>query len=199
MPELKRLKIILVNFLIKNNKIKFNIHTEINQMTETFLLGATTLYEEYTMHYTAHREYFKELRENVTALITKKRLFSCMNTTKWLELQTAIHTLPFPPANIVRCVTDAENHPESVNAMTILEEKIPSWFGCWSNYYCEGLPPLFNIEWMKVRPQLEKFRGALIKPEIIDETNEFRAILERLNIPYEETGNIFTIYGYKAP
>ncbi|WP_370530665.1 DUF6678 family protein [Snodgrassella alvi] len=55
------------------------------------------------------------------------------------------------------------------------------------------------MEWIKVYPQLSKYRGRLVENEVLDETEAFRTILNRLNIPYDRKDNIFTIYGYKNP
>lgn len=120
-----------------------------------------------------------------------------MNTTKWLELQSAVHQLSFLPAYIIKPITDKENNQDIIKGLEKIKKEVPWWLGDWSNFYEEGMPPLFNIEWIKVRPQLSISKGALIKPEIIDETDSFRVILNDLYIPYEETNHIFTIYGYK--
>lgn len=42
------------------------------------------------------------------------------------------------------------------------------------------------IEGLKIRPLLSIHQGMLIADKMIDETNAFRAILEELNIPYDE-------------
>ncbi len=60
------------------------------------------------------------------------------------------------------------------------------------------MPPLFSIEWIKVRPQLRKHQGRLIADAIMDETHAFVAILNNLSIPYTEDNHIFTIFGYKS-
>lgn len=166
-------------------------------MSINSLQSASALYEDYKKFTTLHKDYLDSLKEKVTAIIIKKRLVSCMNTTKWLKLQNAVQELAFPPAYIIRCVTDQDDNPEINKAITALEKEPQWWIGNWSNYYNEGMPPLFNIEWIKVRPQLSKPRGALIKPEVIDETNTFRTALNCLYIPYEEKESVFTIYGYQ--
>lgn len=155
--------------------------------------SATELYEEYKTIISHHSNYICKLKIKVSAIIAKKQLVSFMNDTKWLELQYAVKELSFPPPYILRCVTDGNDIAEP------FFEKIPWWIGDWSNYYHEGLPALFNIEWIKVCPQLSKYRGRLVENEVLDETEAFRTILNRLNIPYDRKDNIFTIYGYKNP
>jgi len=155
--------------------------------------SATELYEEYKNVISHHGDYINKLKGKVSAIVVKKQLVSFMNDVKWLELQHAVKGLSFPPPYILRCVTDGDDIAESSL------EKAPRWIGDWSNYYNEGMPPLFNIEWIKVRPQLSKYRGRLVEDEVIDKTEAFRVILNHLNIPYDEKDNIFTIYGYKRP
>lgn len=140
-------------------------------------------------------EEISQLRARVFAVVIKKQLTSLMNDTKWLELQLAINELRFPPPYVCRCITDEEGKEEGALASLSC---IPRYMGDWSNYYEEGMPVLFNIEWIKVHPRIGIFRGRLVKDEVIDETAAFRKILNRLYIPYEEENNIFTVYGYKA-
>lgn len=130
-------------------------------------------------------------KERVTKIIFQKSLSSVMNDTKWIELQTEIYKLPFPPPFVLKCVTDEDN--KSVGKL----EDAPWYIGDWSSYWEEGLPPFFAIEWVKVRPRHGKFRGRLIKDEILDETKEFIGILEKLGIPYVNDEGTITIYGYK--
>lgn len=60
----------------------------------------------------------------------------------------------------------------------------------WGEYYA--------IEWLKVRPRHRKHRGQLVPDEIIDETEEFIAILKEHNIYFEEQDGTFIIYGYQC-
>lgn len=147
-------------------------------------------YKEYTAR---HAGSLDTLRKTVLAIVTRKQLASCMNDAKWLELQDAVRTLPFPPAFTLRRVTDPDGVPGDV-----FGGKAPWWEGNWSNYYAEGMPPLFDIEWIAVWPQKSVHRGRLVPDAIVDAAGPFRDILERLNIPYEEERGIFTIYGYRA-
>lgn len=132
-----------------------------------------------------------ELSKEVAEILSRKKLYPVMNDTKWLELQKAVGTLPFPPTYNLRCVTDEDDHP------TPQRSGAPRYYGNWSSYWEEGLPPFFCIEWMKVIPRFGKYRGQLIADEIIDETDDFIAILEKHSIPYENDNGTITIYGYR--
>ena len=134
---------------------------------------------------------FKGHKEQVAGIIEQKGLFLVMNDTKWLELQKAIDTLPFPPPFILKMVTDMDNH--SVEHL----EDAPRCLGDWSSFWEEGLPPFFGIEWVKVRPRRGIYQGRLIADKIIDETAEFIKILEKYSIPYENENGTITIYGYR--
>lgn len=158
--------------------------------------SATELYEAYKQAIAQHNDYIDELKERVFAIVQKKQLVSVMNDTKWLKLQHAVNALPFPPPNICQCVTYDDEEIEEINVASIFSNAV-QWLGDWTNFYEEGLPVLFNIEWIKVRPQSAIFRGCLVEPDVLDETDAFRDILNNLNIPYEEENNVFTIYGYK--
>jgi hypothetical protein len=135
--------------------------------------------------------YYLKLRETVRKIVAQRRLFSCMNDTKWLKLQQAVEILPFPPPYDVKCLTDKDD--DSAGAFSC----IPAYIGDWSSYWEEGAPAFLNIEWMKVWPVRGIYRGRLIPDEVQDETAEFAAVLLKLAIPYEEENGIFTIYGYK--
>lgn len=131
-------------------------------------------------------------KQKILKIISKKRLGSYMNNTKWLRLQKEVEKLPFPPNYYAKLITD-----ESFDFKKIIELRSSSCFGDWSPYYMEGMPLFFSIEYLIVLPKYAKFRGRLVKDEIIDITSEFKAILEQNNIPFEiENGN-FIIHGYK--
>ena len=134
---------------------------------------------------------FKGYKEKVTAIIKQKGFTSIMNDTKWLELQRAIDTLPFPPPFVLKCVTYADDRP--IGQL----EDAPRWLGDWSSFWEEGLPPFFDIEWIKVRPRRGVYQGRLIADKVTDETDAFIEILAQYSIPYENENGTITIYGYK--
>ena len=132
------------------------------------------------------------VKEKVNRILADKHLASIMNDTKWLELQSAIDDLPFPPPYIMKEIINLSgiSGPDQIS-------DAPWYHGDWSNYWEEGMPPFFNIEWIKVRPRYSEKRGRLIDDKIWDETEEFVAILKKYHIPYEEENGTFVIYGYK--
>ncbi len=127
-----------------------------------------------------------KFKKKIMLIISEKNMYSIMNNTKWRELQNAIKGLPFPPPYQMRCITD-EIEPICFN------EDVSYW-GDWTD---EAMFPFFNIEWIKVRPRYLKYRGNLINDELIDETEEFVAILKKYSIPYDEENGAYIIYGYK--
>ncbi len=145
-----------------------------------------TEFEEYKKRVS---QWLGRRQELVREIVVEKNLSSVMNDTKWLELQSAVYSLPFLPSYDVKLVTD--DAPPQVNF-----GEVPTYLGDLSSFWEEGLPPFFEIEWMKVQPRLAKYRGRLVAPEILDETGEFVAILDRLHIPYETEDGVIKIYGY---
>ena len=139
----------------------------------------------------ANSSYINALRKDVERIITQRQLNPLMNDTKWLELQEAVGLLPLPPAYIVKCLTDKD-----ASTAGILSE-VPEYYGDWSMFYEEGLPPFFDIEWIKVRTVYGIHRGGFVSPEVHDATIQFKEILENLMIPNEEEKSLFTIYGYR--
>ncbi len=148
-------------------------------------------FEEYKKALDTHHQFINSLRKDVEKIIEQRGLHPLMNDTKWLELQEAVSHLPFPPAYIVKCLTDKDDSVAGILG------QLPDYHGNWSAFYEEGLPPFFNIEWIQVSTVYGIHRGKLVSPEILDETTEFTGILERFSIPYEADESHFTIYGYQ--
>ena len=149
-------------------------------------------WEAYKAHTAGDGAFLDPLRQKVRAVAAEKNLVPRMNDAKWTQLQEAVAGLPFPPAFILRRVTDPDGSPPD----GAFGGKPPWWHGDWSNYYEEGMPPLFAIEWITVWPQKSVHRGRLVPDGIVDATDAFRAILERLGIPFVEERGLFTIHGY---
>lgn len=147
-------------------------------------------FEQYKEYLRQHND-FVEWKKNVAEILTRKQLSSIMNDTKWLELQKAVGTLSFPPPYICKQITDEKS--DKIGQL----EDAPHYVGDWSSFWEEGLPLFFDIEWLKVRPRKGIYRGRLVADEVLDETEEFIAILEKYSIPYENKNGTITIYGYK--
>ncbi len=131
-------------------------------------------------------------RKNIVKKIIQQRGFtSFMNDTKWLKLQEAVKSLPFPPAYIEKIV----DHEDEVQ--TLIPDQNPNYFGDWSPFYEEGMPLFFEVEWMKIIPRYAEHRGQLIAPKIMDESDQFRKILHSNSIYHEESNVVFIIFGYR--
>jgi hypothetical protein len=148
-------------------------------------------FEKYKAYLQRNSEWVAEWKKRVQEITFRKGLSSVMNDTKWIELQTAIDTLPFPPPYVCKQITDENS--ERIGQL----EDAPWYLGDWSSFWDEGLPLFFDIDWLKVRPRNGKYRGRLVAPKILDETEEFIAILEKYSILYENENGTITIYGYK--
>jgi hypothetical protein len=142
-------------------------------------------------YFTEKDPYILNLKEQVERIVHQKGLASIMNDTKWLELQESVKKLPFPPPYIQKLVLDETDYKK------LILSDAPQYLGDWTPFYNEGLPLFFEIEWMKIRPRYARYRGRLVKPEILDESEQFEQILKECFIPYEEDSGTFTIFGYK--
>ncbi|MDR2050557.1 MAG: hypothetical protein LBQ63_02145 [Deltaproteobacteria bacterium] len=149
-----------------------------------------TAYEEYKAHLRRDAAEIAALKEKSLRIAAARRLSSVMSDTKWLKLQSAVHELPFPPPALLKRLTD-DGEPRE------WPEIPPRFTGDWSSYWEEGLPPFFDIEWLKVMPRYRRYRGRLLADEIVDETDEFAAALKRTGVPHEEENGCFTLYGYR--
>lgn len=131
------------------------------------------------------------LKDKVLRIISERKLCSYMNNTKWDELVSAVRNeMPFPPAFAIKYLMQEACQDK------ILQEDVDCW-GDWSGENFPTLEYYINIEWIKVRPRYLKFRGKLVKPEIIDESKTFEEILYKYNIPFEEKDGLYCIYGYR--
>ncbi|MGY3791266.1 DUF6678 family protein [Aquimarina sp. 433] len=149
------------------------------------------LYEKYK-YLTENDIDIIKLKEQVATIVTRKNLSSVMNDTKWLELQEGIATLPFPPAYNEKLI-------QWDKAQFTFHDfpSPPKYQGDWSSFWEEGLPLFFTIEWLEIRGTHQIPQGRLVSPKILDETEEIHQLLHKLNIPFEQEKDVFTIYGYK--
>ncbi|MBO1306737.1 hypothetical protein JZO70_11225 [Enterococcus sp. 669A] len=152
-----------------------------------------TYYDNYKSIVAAQPDFIPDLRKNVKQIVEQKQLIPLMNDLKWLKLQYGIKKdFTFSPAYLVKCVTD-ETEPDIRN----FRKNVPRYHGVWSNYYEEGMPVLFTIQWLEAYPKFERFQGRLIEGKVIDESEKFKQLLVELRIPFEQIGDTFRIYGYK--
>ena len=148
-------------------------------------------YERY-QYLMQHDKNIVQLKEKVHKVVKEKKMSAVMNNSKWLKLQEGIGTLPFPPAYYDKLIHhDTEETPFSK------WKTEPAWYGNWSNFWEEGLPIFFTIEWMAIRPKYSEYQGKLVPNKIYDATPELSQLLNTLSIPHEEDKGTFIIYGYK--
>lgn len=145
-------------------------------------------YKEFIASYT-------DLKALAGKIIEQRQLSPVMNDTKWLELQTAILSIPeFEPAYNIQLLTD------NITYSPIFEQ-VPTYLGSWEFIYENyeySLPPFFNIEWIAIQPLYAVRRGRLVEPEIIDKSSMLLDILHKFHIPFEKADeHTFVIYGYK--
>ena len=117
-----------------------------------------------------------------------------MNDSKWIQLQYAVQCLDFPPAYVIKLLTEEQDKVFEKNFM----DHIPSYWGNWSAVYEEGMPCFFNIEYMIVHPRYSKYQGMLIDPLIVDEYDAFRQILMDLNLTFDEVNCCFIVHAYMS-
>jgi hypothetical protein len=130
-------------------------------------------------------------KEKVMEILSRKGMYSCMNNTKWKELQSAIGDLPFPPPYVLKDICEEE-------ADVPLFDKDVSYWGDWGDEALYNWGEYFAIEWIKVRPRYIRRHGRLM-PEIVagDVAEELLVMLKKYNIPYEVDDDVFIIYGYR--
>lgn len=137
----------------------------------------------------------EKYKKKINNIVQQKGLCSMMNNTKWKELKKGISELPFLPPFVIKSVDEEETFYHQ------FKEDV-YYTGDWGMYldnYLGGdiyATPFYAVEWIKIRPRLLKHQGRLIESKVIDETDEFLAILKKYNIPFEEQNGAYIIYGY---
>lgn len=118
-----------------------------------------------------------------------------MNNTKWEELKKGISELPFLPPFVIKSVDEEET---SFHLFDKDVYNANDW-GMYMDNYLGGdiyATPFYAIEWIKIKPRLLKYQGRLVESKVIDETEEFMAMLKKYNIPFEKQNETYIIYGY---
>ncbi|TCI39384.1 hypothetical protein EVJ29_01740 [Exiguobacterium sp. SH4S7] len=124
----------------------------------------------------------KELQE-----IEERQLTSVMNKTKWGELRRAVaNTFLFEPPYQIKYVLEDTPDPEFLSK-TAYES------GDWD----DGFPyPTSSIEWIRLRPKVLVYKGAIVEPDVCDMTDELISILTKERIPFIQDNEMIQIFGY---
>ena len=138
----------------------------------------------------------EKYKAKINKLIQEKSLCSVMNNTKWKELKKGVSSLPFLPPFVIKSVDEEESEYHHFDE----DEYYSGDWGMDLGDYLGGdiyATPFYAIEWIKIRPRILEHQGRLIESKVIDETEEFLAILKKYNIPYNEQNGTYIIYGYQ--
>ncbi|WP_042473304.1 DUF6678 family protein [Bacillus ndiopicus] len=127
------------------------------------------------------------MNQKITKLLAEKGLASYMNDTKWRKLSEGIENLPFSPAYQVKTLFEDEPYPAVIEIAT-------DWLGDWGRTPEAALG--VHIEWIKVAPKFKRYMGRLVTPIFEDCSDELRALLEAISIPFVEKDGFFVIYGH---
>lgn len=137
----------------------------------------------------------EKYKKKINNIVEQKGLCSMMNNTKWKELKKGISELPFLPPFVIKSVDEEETSYHQ------FEEDV-YYTGDWGMYLDDYLggdiyaTPFYAVEWIKIRPRIQKHQGRFIESEVIDETDELLAVLKKYNIPFEKQNEAYIIYGY---
>ena len=138
----------------------------------------------------------EKYKAKIRKIIQEECLCSVMNNTKWTEFKKGISELPFLPPFVIKSVYEQETDWHNFDK----DEYNSCDWGLYLDNYLGGdiyAVPFYAVEWIKIRPRLLKFQGWLIEDKVIDETEDFLAILKKYNIPYDEQNGAYIIYGYR--
>lgn len=138
----------------------------------------------------------EKYKTKIRQIIQEEGLCSVMNNTKWAELKKGISELPFHPPFVIKSVDEQETDWHNFDK----DEYNSCDWGLYMDNYLGGdiyAVPFYAVEYIKIRPRLLKYQGRLIKDKVIDETEDFLAVLKKYNIPYEEQNGTYIIYGYR--
>jgi len=128
-------------------------------------------------------------KQRVRDILTQRSLGSYMNDTKWRELCLGMRALAFPPAYQGKSVF--EDLPSPVDL-----PHAPDYIGDWA---CTPEASLgLHIEWIKIAPRYRRQRGRLIAPEILDCSDEVRALLSGLRLPVIEQDGFFLLLAHAS-
>jgi len=128
-------------------------------------------------------------KQRVRDILTQRSLGSYLNDTKWRELCLAMRALALPPAYQRKSVLEDLPCP-------VQFPHAPDYIGDWA---CTPEASLgLHIEWVKIAPRYRQHRGRLIAPEIVDCSDDVRALLRSLGLPVVEQDGFFLLLAHAS-
>lgn len=126
----------------------------------------------------------KELHE-----IERRQLTSVMNETRWKRLNRALsEALCYAPPYQIKYLGEDTLFPsESLSEYELL-------WGEWEDIWMES--SLQSIEWIRLRPKVLIYKGAIVEPDVFDMTDELISTLKKERIPFIQDNKTIQIFGY---
>lgn len=126
----------------------------------------------------------KELYE-----IERRQLTSVMNETRWKRLNRALsEALCYAPPYQIKYLGEDTLFPsESLSEYELL-------WGEWEDIWMES--SLQSIEWIRLRPKVLIYKGAIVEPDVFDMTDELISTLKKERIPFIQDNKTIQIFGY---
>lgn len=126
----------------------------------------------------------KELHE-----IERRQLTSVMNETRWKRLNRALsEALCYAPPYQIKYLGEDTLFPsESLSEYELL-------WGEWEYIWMES--SLQSIEWIRLRPKVLIYKGAIVEPDVFDMTDELISTLKKERIPFIQDNKTIQIFGY---
>lgn len=137
--------------------------------------------------------------EQIQEIITKRRLTSYMNNTKWKKFREAMENeMPFEPPYGYKTLDVEDDYNPQDYVWQIINNAGPHTF-CSYDIESFNFFDYKSIEWVKVRPRFFSLEGGRLVTKQVwyDCEEDFVKILEKYSIPYELEQGVYTIYGYK--
>lgn len=122
------------------------------------------------------------MKSKLKRYIERENISSVLNSTKWERLFKELQKIEFTLSFQRKDLYETEPHPDY-------------WDSCL--YHVKG--GLEEIEWLNIRALIIRHKGALVKPEIEDNTQLLIKALQQSSVPYCMHNDGIRIWGYLRP
>lgn len=128
-------------------------------------------------------------RQKELQAIEERQLTSVMNETRWKRLNRALsEALCYAPPYQIKYLGEDTLFPsESLSEYELL-------WGEWEDIWMES--SLQSIEWIRLRPKVLIYKGAIVDPDVCDMTDELKSTLKKERIPFVQGKETIQIFGY---